>query len=296
MKAASAAERHANQVTQLLDTVLGADRYPVNVAEVAQQVSRARFPKESIEQVIGRDLPGFDGAIVKMGAGRGWAIIYNDRIRSPGRINFTLAHEFGHYLVHREKYPAGLSCGAADIVRQDSAYKLVEVEANTFAAYLLMPFHDFRHQIAADARPSWEELSACAKRYNVSLVAATLRWLEYTTIRAALIVSRDGFVDWGKSSRKAYVSGRYFSKSTVTPVPGASPASCENLVAGRLEPVHHPPGVWFEEAVTECVIRSDAYDFSMSLLLLESGTRMFRSDEDEVEPDVGDMLRDRDRQ
>jgi hypothetical protein len=178
-------------------------------------------------------------------------------------------------------------------IRQDSAYKAIEVEANAFAAYLLMPFHDFRRQIPADAKPSWDDLSGCAERYNVSLVAATLRWLEYTSIRAVLVVSRDGFVDWGKSSTKAYVSGRYFSKSTLTPVPAASPASRENLSAGRLEPIDHPPGVWFDEAVTESVIRSDAYDFSMSLMLLESGAKLFRSDEDEVEPDVRDMFRDR---
>lgn len=293
MTETSAAERHANQVTLVLDQVLGVERYPVNVPEVAQQISQAKFPGEPIEQVVGRDLPGFDGALVKIGTGRGWAIIYNDRLRSPGRINFTLAHEFGHYLVHRERYPNGFNCGPTDIVRQDSAYQAIEVEANRFAAYLLMPFHDFRKQIPADAKPSWDDLSACAKRYNVSLVAATLRWLEFTSIRAVLVVSRDGFVDWGRSSPKAYVSGRYFSKSTVTPMPVASPASAENLSAGRLEPIRHSPGVWFDEAVVESVIRSDAYDFTMSLLILESGAKLFRSDEDEIEPEVGDLFKGR---
>lgn len=293
MTETSAAERHANQVTQVLDQVLGADRYPVNVAEVARQISQAKFPNEPIEQVVGRDLPGFDGALVKIAAGRGWAVIYNDHMRSQGRINFTLAHEFGHYLVHRQKYPNGLSCGPTDIVRQDSAYKSIEVEANRFAAYLLMPFHDFRRRIPADAKPSWDDLSDCAKRYDVSLVAATLRWLEFTSIRAVLVISRDGFVDWGKSSTKAYVSGRYFSKAALTPVPAASPASSENLNAGRAEPIHHPPGVWFDEEVTEAVIRSDAYDFTMSLLLLGSSAKLFRSDEDEVEPDVRDLFEGR---
>src|SRR3546814_9114430 len=53
------------------------------------------------------------------GAKRGWGIIYNDAITSKGRINFTLAHEFGHYLLHREAYPDGLECGAQDMVRWD---------------------------------------------------------------------------------------------------------------------------------------------------------------------------------
>lgn len=293
MSPASAAERHANQVTVLLDQFLGIDRYPVKVPDVALEISRAKFLGERIERVVGGDLPGFDGALVKIAPDRGWAIIFNDQISSPGRINFTLAHEFGHYLVHRQKYPEGFNCGAADVVRQDSAYRSIEVEANRFAATLLMPFHDFRKRIPADARPGWDDLSACAERYNVSLIAATLRWLEYTSVRAALVISRDGFVDWGKSSPKAYVSGRYFKKDVMTPVPAASPASRENLSAGRLEPIHHPAGVWFDEAVTESVIRSDAYDFTISLLLLESGARFFRSDGEEVEPDLGDLFEGR---
>lgn len=263
-----AAERHANQVTQILDQVLGPNRFPVNVRDVALQISRSKFPKEPIEQIIGEDLPRFDGAIKRLsGESRGWVIIYNSKIRSKGRINFTLAHEFGHYLVHRTRLPTGLSCDPEDIVRGGSVYKAIEAEANTFAAYLLMPFNDFREQIPADERPTWDDLSRCAERYDVSLVAATLRWLEYTSVSAILVVSRDGFVDWGKSSKKAYASGRYFRKSNLVEVPVVSPAADSALAAGKTEPIRHPAGVWFDEPVTEAAIRSDAYDFTMSLLI-----------------------------
>jgi hypothetical protein len=35
-------------------------------------------------------------------------------------------------------------------------------------------------------------ISHCADRYRVSLIAAVLRWLQYTARRAVLVISRDG--------------------------------------------------------------------------------------------------------
>src|SRR6266571_3775794 len=50
---------------------------------------------------------------------KGWGIFYNSAISSEGRINFTLGHEFGHYLIHRLAYPDGIRCGEQDVVRWD---------------------------------------------------------------------------------------------------------------------------------------------------------------------------------
>lgn len=58
--------------------------------------------------IRGDTLPGFEGASVPAPPGEsGWGIIYNSAISSPGRIYFTLGHEFGHYLLHRIAYPKG---------------------------------------------------------------------------------------------------------------------------------------------------------------------------------------------
>ncbi|MCH9829004.1 MAG: ImmA/IrrE family metallo-endopeptidase [Gammaproteobacteria bacterium] len=273
--------KHANRVTKVLDHALGVDRFPVKVKDVALEISRLLYPNDRIETAIGDKLPGFDGALIQIAPDRGWAIVFNDGIASAGRINFTLAHEFGHYLMHRAEFPEGFNCNSSDIARQDSDYRRIELDANTFAAYLLMPFRDFRRQLDPKEKPSWERLSQCAERYDVSLLAVTLRWLEYTSLSAALVISKDGFIDWGKSSRRAFKSGFYFAKRFVTPVPEASPASNEQLMVGRIDPVQHPPGVWFRERVTEAVIRSDNYDFTMSLLITDDEPRLYKSDDDE---------------
>lgn len=87
---------------------------------------------------MGDHLPGF-GALIKAPAGKkNWDIVYNASIRSPGRINFTLAHEFGHYLLHRLQHPQGFSCGEQDVVRWDSVYGQLEHQARRQRAALRM--------------------------------------------------------------------------------------------------------------------------------------------------------------
>lgn len=123
MKAQPSPVRWAIDLSLLLNAVLGADRFPVKVPEVALEYSRKRFPDDPVSLVVGDNLPGFDGALIRAPKGKtGWGIFYNDGIASEGRINFTLAHEFGHYLMHRIAYPNGFRCGQQDVVRWDSTY------------------------------------------------------------------------------------------------------------------------------------------------------------------------------
>lgn len=281
----------ANRLTRVLDTVLGGNRFPVNVSDVALEYSRQCYPDDPIVRVHGEPLPGFDGALLRTSTAKtGWTIIHNNGFVSKGRINFTLAHELGHYLVHRARFPNGFRCTQEDVVRWETDYKATELEANTFAAYLLMPLHDFRRQVPDDSEVTWDVLSSCADRYGVSLISATLRWLEYTQRRAILIVSRDGFVLWAKPSKPALRTGIFLrTKTTAVEVPAGSLAANQSLSAGRTDTIAHLGNTWFAENLTETVIRSDAYDFTMSLLQLGApDLRAAVDDEetDELRPDA----------
>ncbi len=194
-------QRWAYDLTIILNTLGGDDRFPVNVGALAYDFSKQRFPEDPISLVQGVPLKGFEGALMKASPGeKGWGIFYNSDTASPGRVNFTLAHEFGHYLLHRQDHPDGIRCSTEDMDRWDSKYRQIEKEANEFAASLLMPLDDFRAQIAPKSQPDLEALGECADRYGVSLIAATLRWLQYTERRAVLVKSIDGFIHWGWSS------------------------------------------------------------------------------------------------
>ncbi|ESQ83010.1 ImmA/IrrE family metallo-endopeptidase [Asticcacaulis benevestitus] len=264
-------ERWAFEITHLLNAVLGADRFPVDIATVALEYTAHRFADAPIIGVKGGDLPGFEGALIKStGKRSGWGIIYNDRISSKGRINFTLAHELGHFLLHRLAYPDGFQCGEQDVVRWDSEYGQVEHQANVFAATILMPLDDFRSQIPETTKVDLDMIANCANRYGVSLMAATLRWLSYTQKRAVLVVSRDGFILWAKSSDAALRTGAYF-RTTTGPIeiPAASLAAQQELLVDGAGALDHNAGVWFREPVREMTVFAELHDFSLSLLLLD---------------------------
>lgn len=263
-------EKAAFELTILLNAVFGKDRFPIDVPAVALEISRNRFPDDPILDVKGDNLPKFDGALFRARSKKGWGIIYNNAISSPGRINFTLAHELGHYLLHRLRYPDGIYCGQQDVVRWDSHYGRIEQEANAFAANLLMPLDDFRALIPPKATIDIDALSASADRYRVSFIAAALRWINYTDRRAVLVVSRDGFILWSRASASALKTGAYF-KTSAGPIEipeQALPARACDFEKGRAA-VDHERGVWFpREPVRELALLSEQYDFAISLLLL----------------------------
>ena len=72
----------------------------------------------------------------------------------------------------------------------------VEREANEFASWLLTPLDDFRKQIAPRDKPDFDAIGKCASRYDVSLVAAVLRWQGE---RSSSIPSTDTSIGHGRA-------------------------------------------------------------------------------------------------
>lgn len=289
-------QRWANSITTMLNAVYGGtpDRFPVNIPQLAREYSAQRFPDDPVTLVKGASLPGFDGALYRAPSGKkGWGIVYNEAIRSSGRKNFTLGHEFGHYLLHRLAYPDGLECGDQDMVRWDSEYAQVEQQANEFAVGLLMPLDDFRKKIDPKAKPSLDDIGSCAARYDVSLIAATLRWLQYTERRSVLVISRDGYILWARSSERALRTGAYFRTAGRPPiaVPALSLAACPDPF-NNMGMVVHDADVWFAEPCDEIALVSDHYDFTISLLHLGRAEWQNRVDEEPVD-DAFDMMQRR---
>lgn len=293
MKKNKTPERWANDLTLMMTQVLGQERFPVDVAKLATEYSKEVFPDDPITKVISRPFDGFEGALIPRGGeSKEWGIGYSSKIKSTGRANFTLAHEFGHYLLHREKYPEGLRCSAEQMGQWDSEYNRVEAEANKFAAGLLMPLDDFRKNLPPKSKADLQQLGECAERYQVSLMAATLRWLSYTQRRAMLVVSREGYILWARSSGPALKSGAYIKVSGVgpKPVPIASPIISQSGSVGLADVIQHDAGVWLGEATTEYAMISELYDIGLSLLTFSnSGPDAGIFEEDE--PDLVDHIR-----
>jgi hypothetical protein len=281
----------ANRLTKILSVhqaVHGLPRFPIDVAALAQDFSRQVFPDAPITMVGGLDLSkGVEGMLMPRGDGSGeWGIIYNASIRSAGRRNFTLAHELGHYLLHRQLHPSGLKCTNRNMADWDESVTKIEGEANTFASYLLMPLDDFRAQIKGRAIDI-EVMTELSDRYAVSLTAAILKWMTITDKRAMIVVGKEGFIDWAWSSEPLLKSGVFYrARQEVTELPPASLAAQEvDQDTGR-HGHHHPAGVWAgTEPVREMTVFSPGNEMSISLLLYpDCGPSRWEMAELEEEP------------
>lgn len=287
----------ANRITKMLDAVFGEDRFdrrPVDIESLAVEYSRQIAPHSPIHRIEGRKLPGCVGALVYSDTSpRQWGILY-DEGQVKTRRAFTVAHEFGHYVLHRQlveqdaRFDGGIYCDENSVDRR--AGLGIELEADQFAAAVLMPLHDFRKQIPAREKPSLERLGEVAERYGVSLTAAILRWLEYTECRSLMILSNEGFALWAKSSDPAFKSGRFIrTKNDMFELPPESATVLKNF--DGTEGVKHKAGVWFDEPVLELCIRADRYDQEITLLHLDSFGP--RTQSEEVVEDVFDRFSSR---
>ena len=267
-------QKWAFELTHVLNAYSDKDkRFPVDVGVFAKDFSHHKYPEDPITMIKGDNLPKFDGGLFKAPPGKkGWGIIYNNSMQSSGRINYTLAHEFGHYLLHRTEYPEGITCGEDDFVRWDSTYGQIEHQANVFASNLLMPLDDYRLQISPSSKIDLDMIGTCAERYGVSFIAATLRWIDFTERSALIVVSRDGFILWARSSKRAFRDGKYFKTSKGSPisVPTASLAFDAHLKGIQINGVQIEQNVWFDDGCNEMVIFSELYDFTISVLQFPS--------------------------
>jgi len=239
--------------------------FPVSVERIALEYT-PRFT-DPVLKIVEADVPTFEGALYPLRKKGGWAILFNPTITSPGRINYTQAHELGHYFAHREHAPAGFECGQRDVLGEagQAALRQQEREADEFASYLLMPLDDFRAQVASAAM-SLDLLRHCADRYGTSYTAAALKWIEATERCAAVVVATNGFISWCRRSKAAERARIYYPSGMELP---ARSVAALGGTAQRNEGTVLPPGVWHSAAVREFAIFADRYEMTISLLVFD---------------------------
>lgn len=231
--------------------------FPIKPGELALEVSKARF-EDKIAVVHSHSVRGIDGMLTKSKTANEWFILYDETVDTEGRINFTVAHEFGHYLLHRT-LDQNFNCTQSKILGFDNnSAGIIEREANIFASYLLMPIDDFRKQVGNN-KMSLELLAHCAHRYNVSMTAASIKWAQFTDEAAVVVVARDGFILWAATSQSARKAGVRFSKGD--PLPNLAEQRVVSGAFANRAALRRPPGVWHtqHEAIEDLII-SDKYE------------------------------------
>ena len=165
------------------------------------------------------DLAMFRGVLVTPGGvsgasgrlirnGNNGIIRYNQKIKQPGKVRFTIAHELGHWELHADKSQF-LLCNESDM--RDYGRSPMEIEANIFAAGLLMPTKHFSESANASP-PSIETIKRLAGEFNTTLTSTAIRLAETSSRNIQVVWSENGFIKWSymkKNSRTHKIkSGR----------------------------------------------------------------------------------------
>jgi len=267
------AANNLNNITKAVYEAHGGSRFPVDIDQIALACADIFKWQDPITKIEKADIPNFEGMLSSNEKQSKWMIVYNSSLTSKGRIRFTKAHELGHYILHRTQQEKFM-CSRDDMLDW-SIQKSIESDADTFASYLLMPLDDFRIQIKGQI--NLDSLGHCADRYGVSLTATILKWLSYTSEKAVLIMSNDGFMNWASSSSAAFNAGAFFkTRNNIIEIPSASLASKTNITSEKTG-VKIPAKIWFpnadsESELLEMKIYSDQYDSILSLLILPKYT------------------------
>lgn len=144
------------------------------------------------------DSDAFEGGLVT-DAKRSEGTILVKRGGEPRR-RFTIAHELGHFLMahHVPDQPGRFLCKGADMLRLTAnagdQRQRMEVEANRFAALVLLPPHLLRGAMAAFREPDLQHVRVLARDFAVGKEAAARAYVQYHPERIAVVAAGKGRV------------------------------------------------------------------------------------------------------
>ncbi len=167
-----------------------------------------KLPLPEIAEAVGIvgikdfETTAFDGTlVVKAGVGA----IGLRKGMPPGRRNFTLGHELGHFLIPAHRVRGGKFECAAKVMRLSRGkttewetrpeVEKIEVEANEFAATLLVPLPEFRKARADLGRESdVSHIRSLSQSFAVSQEMMAQIYVKQSRQKLAVIISQNGLV------------------------------------------------------------------------------------------------------
>ncbi len=200
-----------------------------------------------------------------------WGIAYNGKAR-PERQRFTIAHELGHFILHRNQQPS-FNCDSQSVHTGIDGLRQIEREADEFAGNLLMPGDLLRDWIS-NQRIDLHVLSAIAKRFQVSFEALCIRFIKFTKQRAILVYWDNGFMkyEWRSSSAVRTRARIRRNGDPQEPLPGTLAA--DTSIDQEWDGAEMSAAIWCPEEATHMKLWEFKHSYSardriLTLLLLE---------------------------
>ena len=162
------------------------------------------LPLETIVQGLGafyveKPLKHCEGRIVSLN--KKTLITINSNISYLGKKRYAIAHEIGHFEMHKDSIPVitDTEVDFIDYLKKGPH----EQEANEFAAELLMPRDIFRSECLK--KPiSPELIRYLSTRFQTSLTSTVLRYIEFGNHQSCVIYCKDNKMKWWKKSVDFY--------------------------------------------------------------------------------------------
>jgi Zn-dependent peptidase ImmA (M78 family) len=202
------------------------------------------------------------------------------------RQRFTIAHEFGHFLLpHHTKME--YRCRSQDLSQGEKGSTPEaerEWEANRFAAELMLPRQQFIKRLGKVAAPCLSHVERLATAFDMSVEATARRYLNLTDFPCCLIFSRNGVV-----TRQPARSADFIHWPCISPkqkVPSISTAALQGVGLGDFNEI--PGDEWLasdyrkipDHIQEQTLFQDDGY--AITLLWIESA-----EDEEVVEENEG---------
>jgi len=157
----------------------------------------------------------FDGQLEYLPKVRRFVIYLNNKCdqgmpagQHHPRTRFSLSHELGHlYLEHHVAHL--LRGGKPHHSKGEFEHEeLIELEAESFAAALLMPRDQFGEQLNSE-EPSLKLIAELAKTFETSAMATLFRAVQVSDFPCAIVSVRDGQIGWRFTSTALIDAGCY---------------------------------------------------------------------------------------
>ncbi|MFN3297545.1 ImmA/IrrE family metallo-endopeptidase [Caldimonas sp.] len=267
----------AARIWKVLRGVFGASLpAAINLEVVRDLLNQPAFGKGAVLKApLPIDAANFEGMLANNpNAPNEWGIFYRPRPKCPERERFTIAHEMGHFLLHRERQ-SQFQCDKSGVTSGQADGRNIEREANAFASQLLMPRDDLDKLLGDQGKVDLHILSEIAREFHVSFEALCLRFVEITKQRAVLIRWDNGYLDYERRSRSALRTKAGYRKVNEMQEPAVNSLAADTSVTQCFEGEVQSAALWCPNEAPHMKLREFKHTYAdrdrvITLLLLES--------------------------
>jgi Zn-dependent peptidase ImmA (M78 family) len=231
-------------------------------------------------------LTGAHGALVRSKNAPKGIISVKSSLPELAQKRFTVAHEIGHFIIPYHKN-LGSVCDARALGRFSMSMPRAELEANEFAAELLLPAKLVSAALQLKS-PSLETISRVAADFDASLTATTWRYLDLTDQPCAMIWSHKGNASWYRTSDALPIQLPLQDLPAPQSIAGRLFAGKQPSGAGPID-----PHLWFNapdaeniQALIEDSLHILRYNAVLTLLWATGTNRLVAAEEEELLPEL----------